>query len=285
MIDPTHRPDWLLPTSVAPVRERSYISVQDATKTYSTRNGDVHAVEHVDFDIDEGDFVSLVGPSGCGKSTLMSMIGGLEAPTSGRMLVDGRPVDAPRRDFGYVFQDATLLPWKSVLDNVLFPIRTQKRPVAEFEAEARRLLERTGLWAFRDKRPSELSGGMRQRVAICRGLINDPRLLLMDEPFSALDAITRDDMNLALAQLWDEVRKTAIFITHSIREAVYLSDRVLVMNARPSRIVADIRVPFDRPRRVQMQEDPQFLAICAYVREKIHEGLTERDALGQGAAG
>ncbi|MFT4103071.1 MAG: ABC transporter ATP-binding protein [Burkholderiaceae bacterium] len=277
MTSPHSRPAWLLASSVAAERGRSYISVQDASKTYASRNGDVHAVEHADFDIDEGDFVSLVGPSGCGKSTLMSMIGGLEAPSSGRITIDGSPITAPRRDFGYVFQDATLLPWKTVLDNVLFPIRTQKRPVADYLGEAERLLKLTGLWAFRDKRPAELSGGMRQRVAICRGLINDPRLLLMDEPFSALDAITRDDMNLALARLWDEVHKTAIFITHSIREAVFLSDRVLVMNARPSRIVADIRVPFPRPRRAEMQEDPEFQAICAFVREKIHEGLAGGD--------
>ncbi|MFT4100776.1 MAG: ATP-binding cassette domain-containing protein [Burkholderiaceae bacterium] len=185
MTSPQSRPAWLLASSIASERGRSYISVQDASKTYASRNGDVHAVEHADFDIDEGDFVSLVGPSGCGKSTLMSMIGGLEVPSSGRITIDGSPITAPRRDFGYVFQDATLLPWKTVLDNVLFPIRTQKRPVADYLGEAERLLRLTGLWAFRDKRPAELSGGMRQRVAICRGLINDPRLLLMDEPFSA----------------------------------------------------------------------------------------------------
>lgn len=268
----TDSPAWLQAHSIARDRNRSYVSVQSTRKTYSTRSGDVQAVEQADFDVDEGDFVTLVGPSGCGKSTLMSMIGGLETPSAGRILVNGAPVTAPRRDFGYVFQDATLLPWKSVLDNVLFPIRTQKRPVASYMAEAERLLQLTGLWAFRDKRPAELSGGMRQRVAICRGLINDPQLLMMDEPFSALDAITRDDMNLALAQLWDEVRKTAIFITHSIREAVFLSDRVLVMNARPSRIVADIRVPFPRPRRAEMQETPLFNEICAFIRDKIHEG-------------
>jgi len=270
--------DWLQPTSVAVDRDASYVSVQATRKTYATRNGDVHAVERADFDIDEGDFVSLVGPSGCGKSTLMSMIGGLETPTSGRITVGGTPITAPRRNFGYVFQDATLLPWKTVFDNVLFPIRTQKRPVADYLGEAERLLKLTDLWAFRDKRPAELSGGMRQRVAICRGLINDPRLLMMDEPFSALDAITRDDMNLMLAQLWDQVHKTAIFITHSIREAVYLSNRVLVMNARPSRIVADIRVPFPRPRRAEMQEDPLFNEICGFVRDKIHEGHGSRQA-------
>lgn len=265
------QPEWLQTRSTADDRGASYLSIQDVNKTYRTRNGDVHAVEHADFDIDEGDFVSLVGPSGCGKSTLMSMIGGLETPTGGRILVGGTPITAPRRDFGYVFQDPTLLPWKSVLDNLLFPIRTQKRVVADYLGEAERLLRLTGLWDFRDKRPAELSGGMRQRVAICRGLINDPRLLMMDEPFSALDAITRDDMNLALARLWDEVHKTAIFITHSIREAVFLSDRVLVMTARPSRIVADIRIPFARPRIDTMQDEALFSEICAYIRDEIHQ--------------
>ena len=265
------QPEWLQTRSTADDRGASYLSVQDVNKTYRTCNGDVHAVEHADFDIDEGDFVSLVGPSGCGKSTLMSMIGGLETPTGGRILVGGTPITAPRRDFGYVFQDPTLLPWKSVLDNLLFPIRTQKRVVADYLGEAERLLRLTGLWDFRDKRPAELSGGMRQRVAICRGLINDPRLLMMDEPFSALDAITRDDMNLALARLWDEVHKTAIFITHSIREAVFLSDRVLVMTARPSRIVADIRIPFARPRIDTMQDEALFSEICAYIRDEIHQ--------------
>jgi NitT/TauT family transport system ATP-binding protein len=280
MLIPNERPAWLQERSVAADRTQSYIAVQTVDKTYATRNGDVRAVEHADFDVQQGDFLSLVGPSGCGKSTLMSMIGGLETPSSGSIRVDGRPIEGPRRDFGYVFQDATLLPWKTVMDNVLFPIRTQKRPVADYLGEAERLLRLTGLWDFRDKRPSELSGGMRQRVAICRGLINDPQLLMMDEPFSALDAITRDEMNLMLARLWDEVHKTAVFITHSIREAVYLSDRVLVMNARPSRIVADIRVPFARPRRPEMQEDPVFNTICGFVRDTIHAGHESRGAQG-----
>lgn len=261
---------WLQASSISDNRAGSYLSVQSARKTYQTRNGEVHAVAHADFDVDEGDFVSLVGPSGCGKSTLMSMIGGLESPSAGRILINGNEIRGPHRDFGYVFQDATLLPWKTVMDNVLFPIRTQKRDIRQYLPEAERLLKLTGLYDFRDKRPSELSGGMRQRVAICRGLINNPRLLMMDEPFSALDAITRDDMNLALARLWDEVHKTAIFITHSIREAVYLSDRVLVMTARPSQIVCDIRVPYPRPRHEDIQKEPLFNEICAFIRDEIH---------------
>lgn len=273
------QPSWLKPIEAPVDRDASYVSVQSVSKIYKTRNGDVKAVEHADFDIEEGDFVSLVGPSGCGKTTLMSIIGGLEPATRGRIFVAGNEVSVPRPDFGYVFQDATLLPWKNVMDNVLFPIRIQKRPIEQYREEAEKLLRLTGLWDSIDKHPSELSGGMRQRVAICRGLINDPRLLMMDEPFSALDAITRDDMNVALNRLWDDVRKTAVFITHNIREAVFLSDRVLVITSQPAKIIADIRVPFQRPRRIEAQEDPVFNEICSFIRERIHESHEKHTAV------
>lgn len=267
---------WLNPDSVASDRDAAYVSLRDVRKVYQTRSGDIEAVGLANVDIPSGEFASILGPSGCGKSTLLSIVGGLEPVTAGEARVEGRPIEGPRREFGYIFQDPTLLPWKSVLDNVLFPVRTQKRPVEQYEPEAHRLLEMVGLGEFKNKRPRELSGGMRQRVALCRGLINDPSLLLMDEPFSALDAISRDDMNLALAALWDRFHKTALFVTHSIREAVFLSDRVLVMTVRPSRIVADIRIPFARPRVVTMQELPEFNAICAYLREQIQAGYARR---------
>jgi len=263
---------WRHPQSIAPDRDAAYLSLRHARKVYQTRTGDVEAVGMANLDIAAGEFVSILGPSGCGKSTLLSMVGGLETVTKGEIWIEGARVTGPRRDFGYIFQDPTLLPWKSVLDNVLFPIRTQKRPVADYEAEAHRLLERVGLGEFKAKRPRELSGGMRQRVALCRGLINDPRLMLMDEPFSALDAISRDDMNLALVRLWDSYQKTALFVTHSIREAVFLADRVLVMTARPSRIVADLRLPFARPRDVTVQDTPEFNRICAWLRDQIQAG-------------
>jgi len=263
---------WLHPRPIAPDRNRAYLSLRNARKVYQTRSGDVEAVGLADFDIEAGEFVSILGPSGCGKSTLLSMVGGLESVTEGEIFLEGTRVNAPRRDFGYIFQDPTLLPWKTVLDNVLFPIHTQKRQVADYEAEAHRLLDMVGLSDFKAKRPRELSGGMRQRVALCRGLINDPKLLLMDEPFSALDAISRDDMNLALVRLWDKYHKTALFVTHSIREAVFLADRVLVMTARPSRIVADLKLPFARPRDVTVQETPEFNRICAWLREQIQAG-------------
>jgi len=251
---------------------QSYISVEDVRKIYHTADGDVEAVSKVGFDVASGDFVSVLGPSGCGKSTLMMMMGGLETVSSGRIVIGGEPVTAPRADFGYVFQDATLLPWKTVLDNVLFPIRLRDGSTKKYDERARELLDLVGLWEFRNKQPRQLSGGMRQRVAICRGLINDPALLLMDEPFSALDAISRDDMNAALADIWDRFHKTAIFITHSIREAVFLSDRVLVMSRRPSTICYDVRVDFPRPRRMELQETQEFNELCGFLRKKIEEG-------------
>lgn len=249
-----------------------YISVSNVRKIYHTASGDIEAVSKVDFDITSGDFVSILGPSGCGKSTLMMMMGGLESISSGSIVIGGEPVVAPRADLGYVFQDATLLPWNNVLDNVLFPIRLRDGSTAKYRERARELLELVGLWEFRNKRPGELSGGMRQRVAICRGLINDPALLLMDEPFSALDAISRDDMNVALADIWDRFHKTAIFITHSIREAVFLSDRILVMSRRPSTVCYDVRVDFPRPRNMKIQETVEFNELCGLLRKKIEEG-------------
>lgn len=169
-----------------------------------------------------------------------------------------------------MFQDPTLLPWRSVLDNVLFPIDMRGAVSSESRTRAESLLRMVDLWAFRDKRPRELSGGMRQRVALARALVNDPRILLMDEPFSALDAITRDEMGYALARIWDTTRKTAIFITHSIREAIFLSDRVLVMGRRPSTIIEDVRIPFERPRDPSIEADPRFNELYLHLKASIH---------------
>jgi NitT/TauT family transport system ATP-binding protein len=178
----------------------------------------------------------------------------------------------PRTSIGVMFQDSTLLPWKSALDNVLFPIRVLKRPIEQYREAAQTLLERVGLGGFEHKKPHELSGGMRQRVAICRALVYDPDLLLMDEPFSALDAITRDEMNELLLDLWQQYTKTALFVTHSIREAVMLADRVLVMTRRPATIVEDLTIPFARPRSVTIGETREFNEICGHLRERIEEG-------------
>jgi NitT/TauT family transport system ATP-binding protein len=249
-----------------------YIVVDGVRKIYQVADGEVEAVSRVDFQVRSGDFVSILGPSGCGKSTLMMMMGGLESLSSGRIVIGGESVTEPRPDLGYVFQDPTLLPWNTVLENVLFPIRLREGSTGQYHDRAREFLDLVGLWEFRDKRPNQLSGGMRQRVAICRGLINDPQLLLMDEPFSALDAISRDDMNAALADIWDHYHKTAIFITHSIREAVFLSDRILVMSRRPSTICYDVKVDFPRPRKMEIQESVEFNELCGLLRKKIEGG-------------
>ena len=231
----------------------------------------VEAVSTVSFAVPHGQFVAILGPSGCGKSTLLMMVGGLEPVTAGSIVVDGSPMTGPRTSIGIMFQDPTLLPWKSALDNVLFPIRVLKRPIDAYREHARHLLETVGLEGFEHKKPHELSGGMRQRVAICRTLVYDPDLLLMDEPFSALDAISRDEMNELLLDLWQQYRKTALFVTHSIREAVLLADRVLVMTKRPATIVEDLTIPFPRPRSMALGETPEFNAICGHLRERIEE--------------
>jgi len=250
------------------------ITASRVRKIYDTPSGAVEAVAEADFEIARGDFVAILGPSGCGKSTLMLMIAGLEPATSGTITLDGLPVSGPQIDTGMMFQDPTLLPWRSVLDNVLFPIDMRGAVSPENRVRAESLLRMVDLWAFRDKRPRELSGGMRQRVALARALVNDPRVLLMDEPFSALDAITRDEMGLALARIWDTTRKTAIFITHSIREAIFLSDRILVMGRRPSTIIEDVRVPFERPRDPSIEADPRFNELYLHLKASIHRSTS-----------
>ena len=253
------------------------IQAHNVRKVYRTGADEIEAVSNVSFTAGEGEFVAILGPSGCGKSTLLMMCAGLETITSGQIVVDGTPIDRPRSHVGIMFQDSTLLPWKTVMENILFPARIQKRPLPEHRERARELIELVGLSGFEEKRPHQLSGGMRQRVAICRALVTDPDILLMDEPFSALDAMTRDEMNDALNGIWDRYRKTGLFVTHSIREAVYLADRVLVMTRRPATVVEDLRVPFSRPRDRSIGELPLFNEICAHLRGLIEQ----RDGTGR----
>jgi NitT/TauT family transport system ATP-binding protein len=240
-------------------------------------------VSTVSFTVPHGQFVAILGPSGCGKSTLLMMVGGLEPVSSGSIIVNGEPMTGPRTSIGIMFQDPTLLPWKSALDNVLFPVRVLKRSISDYREAARGLLQQVGLHGFEHKRPHELSGGMRQRVAICRTLVYDPEVLLMDEPFSALDAISRDEMNELLLDLWQQLTKTALFVTHSIREAVLLADRVLVMTKRPATIVEDLAVPFARPRSMALGESREFNEICRHLRERIEEGHDRSQAPRLGA--
>jgi len=251
-----------------------YVIVDRVRKVYNegTRQ-QVEAVAPSSFTVKAGEFVALLGPSGCGKSTLLMMIAGLDAPSQGTIGIAGRGLVAPRAETGIMFQDPTLLPWKSAVDNVLFPFQASKRATGPADpatiARATNLLDQVGLQGFHHHKPRQLSGGMRQRVAICRALVYEPDLLLMDEPFSALDAITRDEMNLVLMKMWEEHHRTALFVTHSIREAVYLADRVLVMSRRPGRIIEDIRIPFARPRGLEIGETVEFNEICGHLRGKI----------------
>jgi NitT/TauT family transport system ATP-binding protein len=242
------------------------VSVRGVGKTYA---GGVEAVREAGFEVAPGEFLTLLGPSGCGKSTLLMMIAGLLAPSRGEVRVDGAPVTGPRPDVGIVFQTPTLLPWRTVLGNVLIPIEMLGRRRGEWEGRARELLAMARLTDFERTLPHGLSGGMQQRVGICRALIHDPRLLLMDEPFSALDALTRDEMGLELLRIWERYRKTVIFVTHSIREAVFLSDRVLVMTARPATIALEIAIKLPRPRTLDMQESAEFNRHVGILRQAI----------------
>ena len=245
------------------------LGMRGIAKTYDGRGAAVPAVAGVDLDVQDGEFLSLLGPSGCGKSTLLMMMAGIETPTRGEVTFGGMPLPGPRRDIGIVFQDATLLPWLTALENVLFPLRILRERIAPRRADAARLLDSVGLEGAHARKPAALSGGMRQRVAICRALIHAPRLLLMDEPFSALDAITRDQMNLLLAELLERERRSVVFVTHSIREAAFLSDRILVLGGRPAGIVAEVAVPFGRPRTLDLGETAEFNALCRTLRGAV----------------
>ena len=218
----------------------------------------------------EGEFVAVVGPSGCGKSTLLKLIAGLLPPVAGNVRVDGQDVRGPGGSVGVVFQSPLLMPWRSVLDNILLQIEVRRQKRGDYVEAARQLIDLVGLTGFADRRPYELSGGMQQRVGLCRALIHDPRLLLMDEPFGALDALTREAMNAELQRIWMERRKTVLLITHSIAEAVWLADRVLVMGPRPGRIVGEVDVPLGRPRTLEMAESVEFGRLAGAVRRYLN---------------
>ena len=242
------------------------ITVRNLSKTYATRDGVVAALERATFAIAEGEFVAVVGPSGCGKSTLLKILAGILPASSGEALLRGTLIVGPRRDIGVVFQSPVLFPWRTVLDNVLLPIDVQRLGRERHHQAGVELLTLVGLKGFERKYPWELSGGMQQRVAITRALVHDPAMLLMDEPFGALDAMTREHMNLELQRTWLERRKTVLFITHSIAEAVFLADRVLVMTARPGRLLDDVRVALPRPRALDVMNTPAFGTHVRHIR-------------------
>ncbi len=237
--------------------KKTLLSIRELKKVYKTREGELEALGSVSFDVGVEEFVSIVGPSGCGKTTLMRIIAGLMPQTSGELIVDDQYFN-PKREVGFVFQKALLLDWRRVIDNVLLPIEILKLDRKKYEPKARELLELVGLKGFERAYPNELSGGMQQRVSIARALIHDPKLILMDEPFGALDAITREKMNFELLRIWSESKKTVLFVTHEINEAVFLSDRIVVLSARPSKMVGNVDINLPRPRQLEMKMTPEF---------------------------
>jgi NitT/TauT family transport system ATP-binding protein len=254
---------------------QSLVRIAGLEKTYQTKDGNnIHALQDINLDILTSEFISIVGPSGCGKTTLLKILAGILTRSAGEVVMQGRSLAGPSRELGVVFQAPVLLPWRTVLQNVMVPIEVQKRDRAAFEARARQLIAMVGLAGFENKYPSELSGGMQQRVGICRALVHDPSFLLMDEPFGALDAMTRESMNEELQRIWGESRKTILLVTHSIPEAVYLADRVVVMTPRPGRIVDVIPVDLPRPRSLGMQNTPEFGRFVAVIRRHFSSAGT-----------
>jgi len=239
-------------------------------KTYHTHTGDIESLKPLDFTIGEGEFVSVIGPSGCGKSTLMKMVAGLLPISGGELELAGRPVRGPQTQVGIVFQNALLLPWRRVLDNILLQAEIRGQSLAQARERATALIEMAGLKGFENKYPWELSGGMQQRVAILRALLHDPPLLLMDEPFGALDAMTREKMNVELQRIWMTAGKTVMLITHSIPEAIFLSDRVFVMSERPGRITATYDIVLPRPRPIEVMGSEAFARYARQLRAHFY---------------
>ncbi|GAB4064677.1 ABC transporter ATP-binding protein [Ancylobacter sonchi] len=249
----------------ASVRQR-LIEIRGLSKTYRTRDGDVPSLRPIDLDIHDGEFVAVVGPSGCGKSTLLKLVAGLIPPSKGEIVIDGKRVVEPPDDVGIVFQSPVLLAWRSVLRNIMLPVEVRGLDRASHLERAKKLIATAGLSGFENKYPWQLSGGMQQRASICRALVHDPKIVLMDEPFGALDAMTRERMNLELQRIHFETGKTILLITHSIPEAVFLADRVVVMSERPGSVAAIYDVDLPRPRRLEMMGDAAFAALARQIR-------------------
>ena len=250
----------------------SILEITKVSKTFAGANGGTVALQATDLSVQENDFITILGPSGCGKSTLLRMVAGLDSPTAGSIELDGRAVIGPGADRGMVFQSYTLFPWLTVLQNVCFGLREKGLPPADQQDLARRFIAKVGLKGFEGHFPKQLSGGMQQRTALARALANNPRILLMDEPFGALDAMTRESMNVELQRIWMERRKTVLFITHSTAEAVFLADRVIVMTPRPGRIGDEFAVDLPRPRRLDVMNTERFGAYVRRVRAALNPG-------------
>ncbi|GAA4345867.1 ABC transporter ATP-binding protein [Variovorax defluvii] len=253
----------------------AFLEIGKLNKIYRSERKPIHALQDIDLHIREGEFVCIVGPSGCGKSTLMRCIAGLEPISSGRLALQGKAITEPPDDMGVVFQRDLLLEWRNILDNVLVAAEFHDLDRRQHEARARELLGLFGLSAFLDRYPRELSGGMRQRVSICRAMLLDPQLLLMDEPFGALDPFTRDELNAELQRTWLATKKTVVFITHSITEAVFLGSRVVMMARGPGRVADIVPIEIERPRGLQVRETAEFAAYVARIRDTFRQiGIT-----------
>jgi NitT/TauT family transport system ATP-binding protein len=257
------------------------IQVRNLSKSYVGHDGEsLLALDRISLDIGESEFVSILGPSGCGKSTLLRIVDGLLGHDSGDLLRDGEPITAPGQDRGFVFQSFNLFPWRSVRSNIEFGLEVKGWPAARRRETSMRLVDLVGLSGFENRYPHELSGGMQQRVGIARALAIDPEILLMDEPFGALDAQTREDMQEELLRIWSDNRKTVLFVTHSIEESIFLSDRVVLMTPRPGRILADISIDFARPRNEATRTLPEFVALRHEIHGRLKEEHAQRKAEG-----
>jgi NitT/TauT family transport system ATP-binding protein len=244
----------------------AHVTLRGVCKTFNSKRGNIRALANIDLDIRAGEFLSLLGPSGCGKSTLLRCLAGLDQISSGEVLMRDKLLNGAPDDMGIVFQRDLLLDWRTVLENVYLPLEFRRKPTKPFREAALSLLETFGLRRFAHRYPWELSGGMRQRAAICRALLDDPALLLMDEPFGSLDAITRDQLNIELQRIWTQTGKTILFITHSINEAILLSSRVAIMARDPGRIEEVIEIDLPRPRTLATRDTPEFVRYSAHVR-------------------
>jgi NitT/TauT family transport system ATP-binding protein len=270
-LDKPHSAPTLNPASATDSRPTA-MQIRHATKYYKTSTGAVHALEDINLEIKQGEFTCILGPSGCGKTTLLWGLSGLHELTKGDVILNGTPVKGPRPEIGMIFQEANLLPWRDLMKNILFPFEIKKLDPKPYRDRIQGLIDEVGLSGFENKYPRELSGGMQQRASIVRCLSFDPLLILMDEPFGALDAFTRDEMNLLIQKIWMETGKTIVFVTHNVTEAIFLSDRVVVLSPRPGRLnhIFDINIP--RPRSIEQTFTPEFIKLVLEVKATILHG-------------
>ena len=263
-----------MPSPVSTVSGSVMMAVEHAAKHYKTGSGSVHALEDLSLEIAAGEFVCVLGPSGCGKSTLLWAMSGLHDLTRGRILLGGTPVDGPRPEIGMIFQEANLLPWRNLWQNIHFPFEIKRLNPKPFAPRIQSLIEEVGLAGFEKKMPRELSGGMQQRASIVRCLSFDPSVILMDEPFGALDAFTRDEMNLLIQKIWMETGKTIVFVTHNVTEAIFLADRVVVLTPRPGRLAHIFPIDLPRPRTIEQTFSREFIEVVLTVKQTIQSGVS-----------